>query len=61
MIASVLKAQNVEKIALRPISRAKYFDFESLKTKRWNLREYTYPRGWSRRYPKLQDIFHFVQ
>jgi len=47
MIASVLNAQKAEKMALRPVSRAKYFDFESLKTKRWNLREYIDPQGWS--------------
>jgi len=33
-------------MAFRPISRAKYFDFESLKTKGWNLKEFTDPQGW---------------
>lgn len=33
ILASALKAQNLEKMALRPLSRAKYFDFDSLKTK----------------------------
>jgi len=47
MIASVLKAQNAEKMTLRPISRAKYFDFKSLKTKGWNLKEFTNPQSWS--------------
>jgi len=43
LIASVLKAQSAEKMALRPISRAKYFDFESLETKGWNLKEFIDP------------------
>jgi len=34
-------------MASRPLSRAKYFDFESLKTKGWNLGEFTDPQGWS--------------
>jgi len=34
-------------MANRPISRAKNFDFESVKTKRWNLREFTNPQRWS--------------
>ena len=45
--ASILKTQSVEKMAFRPISRAKYFDFESLETKGWNLKEFTDPQGWS--------------
>jgi len=47
IIASVLKAQNVEKMAFRPISIAKFFDFENLKTKGWDLRKFTDPQGWS--------------
>jgi hypothetical protein len=46
-IAIVLRAQKAKKVDLRPISRAKYFDFASLKTKGWNLREYTDSQGWS--------------
>jgi len=46
-IASVLRAQKAEKVSLRPISRAKYFDFASLKTRGWNLREYADSQGWS--------------
>jgi len=45
--ASILKTQSVEKMAFKPISRAKYFDFESLETKGWNLKEFTDPQGWS--------------
>ena len=47
ILASTLKTQSIEKMANRPISRAKYFDFESLKTKGWNLNEFTDPQGWS--------------
>jgi len=47
ILASALKVQNLEKMASRPLSRAKYFDFESLKTKGWNLGEFTDPQGWS--------------
>jgi len=42
----MLRAQKVEKMVLRPISREKYFDFASLKTKGWNLKEYTDFQGW---------------
>jgi len=34
-------------MAFRPISRAKFFDFENLKTKGWDLRKFTDPQGWS--------------
>ena len=47
ILASALKVQNLEKMASRPLSRAKYFDFEILKTKGWNLGEFTDPQGWS--------------
>jgi len=47
IIASVLKAQNIEKMAFKPISRAKFFDFENLKTEGWVLRKFTDPQGWS--------------
>lgn len=47
ILASTLKLQSVEKMANRPISRSKYFDFESLKTKGWNLKKFTDPQGWS--------------
>ena len=43
----MLKGQNVNKMAFRPISRAKFFDFENLKTKGWDLRKFTNPQGWS--------------
>jgi len=43
----MVRAQKVQKLALRPISRAKYFDFVSLETNGWNLREYTDSQGWS--------------
>jgi len=43
----VLKGQNVNKMAFRPISRAKFFDFENLKTKGWDLGKFTDPQGWS--------------
>jgi len=47
IISSMLKALNVEKMAFRPISRAKFFDFENLKTKGLDLRKFTDPQGWS--------------
>jgi hypothetical protein len=47
ILASALKVQNLEKMAARPLSRAKFFDFESLKTKGWNLEVFTDPQGWS--------------
>jgi hypothetical protein len=34
-------------MATRPLSRAKYFDYESLKTKGWNIEEFIDPQGWS--------------
>jgi len=34
-------------MASTPLSRAKYFDFESLKTKGWNLGKFRDPQGWS--------------
>ena len=46
-VAVVKRAQKAEKIALRPISRTKYFDLESLKSKTWNLKEFTEPQGWT--------------
>ncbi|KEH17462.1 hypothetical protein MTR_0014s0490 [Medicago truncatula] len=47
ILASSLKVQSAEKMANRPISRSKYFDFESLKKKGWNLKKLTDPQGWS--------------
>ncbi|KEH27935.1 hypothetical protein MTR_5g049740 [Medicago truncatula] len=47
ILASTLKIQSIEKMANRPISRAKYFDFESLKTKGWNMKKFTDPQDWS--------------
>ncbi|KEH38062.1 hypothetical protein MTR_2g460520 [Medicago truncatula] len=47
ILVSTLKIQSIEKMANRPISRAKYFDFESLKTKGWNLKKFTDPQCWS--------------
>jgi len=46
-VAVVLKAQRVDKIAFRPMSRSKYFEFESLKTKGWDLKKFTDPQGWT--------------
>jgi len=46
ILVSTQKAQNIEKMAFRPLTRAKHFDFESLKTKGWNLREFTDHQGW---------------
>jgi len=46
-IASMIRAQKVRKLALRPVSRSKYFDFASLKKKGWNLRECPDSQGWS--------------
>ncbi|XP_039686973.1 bromodomain-containing protein DDB_G0278469-like [Medicago truncatula] len=42
-LAATLKASRAEKIALRPMSRTKYFNLESLETKAWNLKEFTEP------------------
>ena len=36
-VVVVLKAQRADKIAFRPMSRSKYFEFESLKTKGWEI------------------------
>jgi len=44
-VAAVIRAQKAEKIALRPISRTTYFEFESLETKGWNLKKFTDPQG----------------
>ncbi|XP_039682976.1 DNA ligase 1-like [Medicago truncatula] len=46
-LAATLKASRTEKIALRPMSRTKYFNLESLETKAWNLKEFTEPQGWT--------------
>ncbi|AES97002.2 hypothetical protein MTR_5g044090 [Medicago truncatula] len=47
ILASTLRIQNLSKMTSRPLSRAKYFDFKSLKTKRWNLKEFTEPQLWT--------------
>ncbi|XP_024642227.1 uncharacterized protein [Medicago truncatula] len=46
-LAATLKASRAEKIALRPMSRTKYFNLESLETKAWNMKEFTEPQGWT--------------
>ncbi|KEH15728.1 hypothetical protein MTR_0611s0030, partial [Medicago truncatula] len=46
-VSAVIRAQRAEKIALRPMSRTKYFEFESLETKGWNLKKFTDPQGWT--------------
>jgi len=46
-VASVMKAQRADKIALRPRSRSKYFEFDSLETKGWDLKKFTNPQGWT--------------
>ena len=40
LIASFMKVEKETKQSLRPVSKAKYFDFVDLKKKNWNLREY---------------------
>ena len=57
IIASAQKVQNIDKMASRPLSRVKYFDFESLKTKGWNLSEFTDPQGWSGFVSTQEQIF----
>ncbi|XP_024626571.1 nucleolin-like [Medicago truncatula] len=44
---AALKTSRAEKIALRPMSRTKYFNLESLETKAWNMKEFTEPQGWT--------------
>jgi len=45
--AAVMKAQRADKIALRSMSRSKYFEFDSLETKGWDLKKFTDPQGWT--------------
>jgi len=42
-----MKAQRVDKIALRPMSRSKYFEFDILETKGWDLKKFTNPQWWT--------------
>jgi len=46
-VAAAIRAQKAEKVALRPMSKTKYFEFESLETKGWNLKKFTDPQGWT--------------
>jgi len=46
-VAAVLKAQRADKIAFRPMSKSKYFEFESFETKGWDLKKFTDPQGWT--------------
>jgi len=38
-----MKAQKANKIALRPMGISKYFEFDSLETKGWDLKKFTDP------------------
>ena len=42
-----MMAQRADKIALRQMSRSKYFEFDSLETKGWDMKKFTDPQGWT--------------
>jgi len=55
LIASLMKAEKEAQQSLRPVSKAKYFDFADLKKKNWNLREYTDSQEWTN-FVSFQDL-----